>query len=498
MTSETAHQDHSPAQDTYKWKALLTVALGTMMATMDASITNIAFPVLTKVFQADLTTVMWVTVAFVLVSTSSMLIIGKIGDLMGRKRIYALGMGIFTLGLVVCSLAHTIGQLIFFRTLQAVGAAMTISTSTAIVTEAFPRNEVGRGIGFLGMSVSVGFILGPILGGFLLDWLDWRSIFYVRAPVSLMGFFLALFLLKMDQVRGGGIKLDLLGTLTSSAGIFLFVFGVSQIRQHGLSSSRVHLILGLGMIFLILFILVERQARDPIVDLGLFKNQVFSSAMWALFLTFVAAPPYILIMPFYLIQGRLMNPAQAGMLMAVTSMVTMVIGPLSGTLSDRHGPFRFSAIGAGAIGAAYGLMFAFDVQTPLTFLIPVLLLLGIGIGSFHPSNNSIVMGAVARDRLGTASALIATLRQVGIAAGMAVTGTFFSARLIVHKSMLHQEGLSAASVESLSIPQAFHDALILAICLQCIVFVLCFVRGKKASSRAGKNDPQPRQANNPT
>jgi EmrB/QacA subfamily drug resistance transporter len=275
MTSETAHQDQPPAKDIYKWKALVTVALGTMMATMDASITNIAFPVLTKVFKADLTTVVWVTVAYVLVSTSTMLIIGKIGDLMGRKRIYALGMGIFTLGLVVCSLAHTIGQLIFFRTLQAVGAAMTISTSTAIVTEAFPRNEVGRGIGFLGMSVSVGFILGPILGGFLLDWLDWRSIFYVRAPVSLMGFFLALFLLKMDQVRGGGIKLDLLGTLTSSAGIFLFVFGVSQIRQHGLSSSRVHLILGLGMIFLILFILVERQARDPIVDLGLFKNQVF-------------------------------------------------------------------------------------------------------------------------------------------------------------------------------------------------------------------------------
>ena len=479
MISETADQDHSPAKDIYKWKALLTVALGTMMVSMDASITNIAFPVLTKVFQADLTTVMWVTVAFVLVSTSSMLIIGKLGDLMGRKRIYALGMGTFTLGLVVCSLAQTIGQLIFFRALQAIGAAMTISTSTAIVTESFPRNEVGRGIGFLGMSVSVGFIIGPILGGFLLDWLDWRSIFYVRAPVSLVAFLLALFLLKIDQARGGGITLDLMGTLTSSAGIFLCVFGVSQIRQYGLLAPRIHLILGLGLIFLILFILVERQAADPIVDLGLFKNRVFSGAMLALFLTFAAAPPYILVMPFYLIQGRLMSPAQAGMLMAVTSVVTMVIGPLSGTLSDRHGPFKFSAIGAGVIGAAYGLMFAFDVQTPLTFLFPVLLLLGIGIGSFHPSNNSIIMGAVTKDRLGTASALIATLRQVGIAAGMAITGTFFSARLIVHKTMLHQEGLSAESAESLSIPPAFHDALILAICLQCVVFLLCFVRVKK-------------------
>jgi EmrB/QacA subfamily drug resistance transporter len=484
MSSETAREDNSHAQDTYKWKALVTVALGTMMVTIDASITNIAFPALTEVFHADLTTVMWVTVIFILVSTSSMLIIGKIGDLMGRKRIYALGMGIFTLGLVVCSMAQTIGQLIFFRALQAVGAAMTISTSTAIVTEAFPGNEVGRGIGFLGMSVSVGFIIGPILGGFLLNWLDWRSIFYVRAPISLAGFLLAFFLLKRDQMRGGDIKLDLMGTLTSSAGIFLFVFGISQIRRYGLSSPWVNLIVGLGLVFVILFILVERRAEDPIVDLGLFKDQVFSSAMWALFLTFVAAPPYILIMPFYLIQGRLMNPAQAGMLMAVTSIVTMVVGPLSGTLSDRYGPYRFSAMGAGAIGAAYGLMFVFDVGTSLTFLIPVLLLLGIGIGSFHPSNNSIIMSAVNMDRLGTASALIATLRQVGIAVGMAVTGTFFSARLIVHKAMLYREGVSGSSAESLSIPPAFHDALILAICFQCIAFVLCFVRGRIASSRA--------------
>lgn len=487
MTSDTAHRDHSPAHDTYKWKALLTVALGTMMATMDASITNIAFPVLTKVFKADLTTVVWVTVAYVLVSTSSMLIIGKIGDLTGRKRIYAIGMGIFTLGLLACSMANTIEQLIFFRSLQAVGAAMTVSTSTAIVTEAFPKNEVGRGIGFLGISVSVGFIIGPILGGFLLDWLDWRSIFYVRAPVGLAGFILALFLLKMDQVRKRGIKLDLMGTLTSSAGIFLFVFGVSQIRQYGLSSPLVHLLVGLGLVFITMFILIERQAKDPIVDLALFKNKVFSSAMWALLLTFVAAPPYILVMPFYLIQGRLMNPSQAGMLMAVTSVVTMVIGPLSGSLSDRYGLFRFSAIGAGAIGASYCLMFAFDVNTPLTFVIPVLLLLGIGIGSFHPSNNSIIiMGSVSRARLGTASALIATQRQVGIAVGMAVTGTFFSARIIVHKATLHLEGVCDTSAESLSIPPAFHDVLILAVSLQIIVFLLCFVRGRKTTSRAGK------------
>ncbi|MBW2302547.1 MAG: MFS transporter [Deltaproteobacteria bacterium] len=369
----------------YKWKALLTVAMGNIMATMDMSITNIAFPTFTRIFHADITTVMWVTVAFILVNTSTMLVIGKISDTVGRKRIYTLGMAIFTMGLLACSLSRGIGQLVFFRILQATGAAMTISTSMAIVTEAFPPNEVGKGIGFLGMAVSVGFILGPIIGGFSLDWLGWRSIFYLRIPVGFLSFLMALFLLKPDRMKAGGLKLDLAGTLTSSAGICLFVFGVTQVRDHGLSSPWVHFLMGLGLVFIVLFLLVERQARNPVLDLTLFRNRIFSRAVWALFFTFVAAPAYLLLMPFYLIQGRGLVPSRAGMMMAVVSLTTMVVGPISGSLSDRFGPFRFSAAGASLILAAYGLLLFADVGTPLAALIPTLILLGMGIGSFQPS-----------------------------------------------------------------------------------------------------------------
>ncbi len=474
-------------EETYKWKALITVALGSMMATMDASIINIAFPALTTVFQADLTTVVWVTVAYVLVSTSSMLIIGKIGDLMGRKRIYVLGMGIFTLGLMACATAESVGELIFFRAFQALGAAMTVSTSTAIVTEAFPRNEIGKGIGFLGMSVSVGFIVGPILGGALLDWLDWRSIFYVRVPIGVVGVLLALFLLKKDRGKEGAVHLDLLGTVTSSAGIFFFVFGVSQIRAYGLSSPRVYLMVGVGLVILVLFLAVERRARDPIVDLKLFKNRVFSRAMWALFLVFAAAPAYILIMPFYLIEARGMSPSQAGMLMAVTSVITMVVGPVSGSLSDRFGPSRFSALGAGIIGVSYALVLGFDLHTSALAIVAVLVFLGVGIGSFHPPNNSIIMGSVTRDSLGTASALIATQRQVGIVAGMAVTGTFFSARRAFHGVALGREGVSEAGPVAIS--YAFHEVLALAIILQGVVFLLCLGRGRGRDSRAVSRTP---------
>jgi EmrB/QacA subfamily drug resistance transporter len=465
-----------------KWKTLITVAMTTMMATMDASITNIAFPVLTRVFKTDLSVVMWVTVAFVLVSTSCMLIIGKIGDMVGRKRIFLVGIAVFTLGLLACALAESIGQLISFRALQAVGAAMTISCGTAIVTEAFPAHEVGKGLGSLGVSVSLGFIAGPMIGGALLDFLDWRSIFYVRIPLGIAAFLMAMTFLDKDQPGPGKLSLDLLGTITSSAGIFLLVFGVSQVRDHGLGSFRVFPVAGLGLALILCFVFLERRAQNPIVDPALFKDRIFSSATGALFLHFVAAPPYMLIMPFYLMLGLHKRASEAGMLMAATAVTTMVFGPVSGWLSDRFGRIRFAAIGAGAATLSFVFMLGFDLQSSVGTIAPVFVLLGVGAGTFQPANNSIIMGAVTREHLGTASALIATQRQVGIAIGMAVTGALFSAWKEGYQEGLVKLGIDGVSASRMAIPMAFHDVLVLSIFINVAVIVLCLLplwsRGK--------------------
>ncbi|MBW1782553.1 MAG: DHA2 family efflux MFS transporter permease subunit [Deltaproteobacteria bacterium] len=473
----------------YKWKALVTVAMGTMMATMDASITTIALPVLTEVFDKDLSVVMWVTVAFILVSSSLMLILGKISDLIGRKRIYAIGMAIFTLGLGACSLAQTIQHLILFRAVQAVGAAMSISCGTAIVTEAFPVTETGKGLGLLSMSVSIGFILGPILGGTLLDWLDWRSLFYVRVPAGTAIFVMALWLLKKDSVHLGKVQLDLSGTMTSSGGLFCLIFGISQVKAHGATSPIVLLFLGAGLLILILFVWVERRATDPLVDLSLFKNRIFLLATASLFLFFVAAPPYILVMPFYLMEGVGFNPMQTGLLLAVVSMITIVSSPLSGALSDRIGRVWLSAFGAAATAAAFFLMLGFDLQTKVSAIVLVLVLLGVGVGAFQPPNNSIIMGAVTRDRLGSASALIATQRQVGISLGMALAGAIFSDRRMIHMSRLRPEGSGETEALRQSIPLAFHDVLLMSVILGsgAMILTLLSIRRK---NRRGKRPAQ--------
>jgi EmrB/QacA subfamily drug resistance transporter len=465
--------------------------MGTMMATMDASITTIAFPELTRAFKTDLATVMWVAVAYILVSSSLMLIFGKISDFMGRTRLYTVGMAVFTIGMAACALAQNVEQIIIFRIIQALGAAMSIACGTAIVTEAFPANEIGKGLGMLSMSVSAGFILGPIIGGVLLEWLDWRSLFYMRAPFGICTFLMALALLKKDIPRSGKIKLDIMGTLTSSAGLFCLIFGMALIKNHGIKSPLFLLFVGSGMAILCLFVLVERRAADPIIDMALFKNRTFSYAMAGLLLFFPGRSPLTFsLCPSTSWKGSRLSPLESGTLMAVVSMVTMVTSPLSGTLSDRFGPVWPSVFGAGATAAAFFFMLGFDLQTETITIIPILVLLGLGVGSFQPPNNSTIMGAVARGKLGSASALIATERQVGISLGMALSGAIFSARQTMYKGMLHLDGWSDGEALRRSIAPAYREVLLISVFLAVGAMVLALLSAVNKTQKKPKRVSQ--------
>jgi MFS family permease len=230
---------------------------------------------------------------------------------------------------------------------------------------------------------------------------------------------------------------------------------------------------GIGLALILSFVFLERRARDPIVDPALFKDRVFSSATGALFLHFVAAPPYMLVIPFYLMLGLHMRASEAGLLMAVTSVTTMVFGPVSGWLSDRFGRVWFAAIGAAAATLSFVCMLGFDLQSSAGTIAAAFVLLGVGAGTFQPANNSIIMGAVTREHLGTASALLATQRQVGIAVGMAVTGTLFSAWRDGYQEGLVEIGTDVATASRMAIPMAFHDVLLVSIVINVVVVVLC-------------------------
>ena len=451
---------------------MATVALGTMMGAMDASITNISFPILTKTFGVSVTTIVWVSLAYILASTSLMLILGRVGDLLGRKRIYIVGTLIFTLGLTLCALSQNVTQLIIFRVFQAVGASMAMACGAAIITEAFPQNERGMGLGLLAVSVSAGLISGPVLGGFLLGWFHWRSIFYVRIPLGLFVLMMAILFLIKDQRRVEKIKFDLWGTLFSSTGLTCLMFGVNQLNRFGLKSSMFYLLMGLGLLSLIIFVFVEKHALDPIVDLSLLKNRVFACALGSLFLMFLTYTAYILLMPFYLLQGIGMAPSKAGVMMTVVSMIAIIVGPISGWLSDRFGQTLFATLGAVLTIISFWLIFGFDLESRIVDIIPALALAGLGMGMFQSPNNSSIMGAVRADRLGTASAMLATSRQVGISLGMALSGTIYSTQLIYHKAELIRGGLQGAIVDRQAVSLSFSDAFFISAILMSFVVVL--------------------------
>jgi EmrB/QacA subfamily drug resistance transporter len=462
----------------YKWKAMTTVGLGTMMGSMDASITNISFPILTKTFGVSITTIVWVSLAYILASTSLMLILGRVGDLFGRKRIYIWGTLIFTLGLTLCSISQNVSQMILFRVIQAIGSAMAMACGAAIVSESFPPNERGLGLGLLAVSVSAGLISGPVLGGLLLGWLHWRSIFYLRIPFGFIALMMAIVFLKKDKRGVEKINFDLWGTIFSSGGLACLMVGVNQLSRFGLKSSMFYSMMGLGLLSLILFIVVEKQAMDPIVELSLFKNRVFASASASLFLMFLTYSAYILLMPFYLLQGIGMTPSKAGIVMSIVSMIAIIVGPISGRLSDRFGQVWFATLGAILTIISFWLIYGFDLRSQLMDIIPALALAGLGMGLFQSPNNSSIMGAVSPDRLGTASAMIATSRQVGISLGMALAGTIYSGQLAFHQAELTRQGFPRVMATRQAVTLSFSDSFFVSAILMSLVVVLSLMTRK--------------------
>jgi EmrB/QacA subfamily drug resistance transporter len=467
----------------YKWKALLTVALGSAMATMDAGITGIAFPELTRVFHADLATVMWVSVVYILVSSSLMLVFGKLSDSVGRKRIYTVGMGIFAIAMAACGLARSIDQMIIFRAVQAVGAAMSIGCSIAIVTEVFPGEDMGRALGMLGTSVSVGFIIGPVAGGFLLDALGWPAIFYTRIPLAILAFALALILLKGDVRLARKANLDIWGVVASFSGLFCLLLGMGQIKARGLTSPMVIMLAGAGLFILCLLPLIECRAKEPIINFRLLNDRAFTCSMAGLFMLFLIMPIYVAIMPFYLLNGIGLSATGSGLLLSAIPIATMVVSPLSGALSDRFGARWPSVLGSVGVAAAFLSMSRFSLNTEIWMIASVLALLGAGTGAFQPPNHSTIMSAVKSEDFGSVSALIGTSRQVALSIGMALGGAVFSVRQTIYHDHYRLQGSGAADALRHSILQAFTDLTLIAVFPALTVVILSFVSAKKRSGR---------------
>jgi EmrB/QacA subfamily drug resistance transporter len=395
------------------------------MTPLDASIVSVALPTISNTFHLGYAGVIWIPVAYLLCLATLLLTFGKLSDIKGRKLFFTSGFAIFTAASALCGISQSGGELIFFRGLQGVGAAMIGATSAAIVTDIFPPEKRGKALGVNVLAVYTGLAVGPTVGGVLVQALGWRSIFYINVPIGIAVSLIAAIRLKESgELRTPNEHFDRLGAASFTGGLSLFLLGLTLT---GSSSWTDPVVLGSllgGLCLILLFLGLElKRGEQALLDLDLFrKNRLFAAANLSALLNYTAyfAVPYFL--SFYLQTLQGISPLITGLILMAMPVPMAVLSPISGWLSDRIGSRLLASSGMGLMCVALLFLSQLALSTPLPYLAAMLFLLGVGMGMFSAPNTSSVMGSVDKGHLGVASGTIATMRFVGQALSLAVMG----------------------------------------------------------------------------
>lgn len=404
---------------------MLGVCLGVVMFTLDTSIVNVALPTLVQTFQTTFTTIQWVVLSYLLVITALVLGAARLGDMIGKRQLYLGGLIVFTISSLLCGLSPGVGWLIGFRALQGVGAVMIAALGAAIVTEVFPDSERGRALGIVGAAVSLGVASGPTIGGLLIAVAGWRSIFLVNVPIGIFASFIILRFIPADVHSPGKQRFDWLGAAVMSFVLVCFALGMTEGQNQGFGSPIVLGLLAIAAVGLIGFVALEARLKQPMLDLTLFRNPFFSLSLLTGVLVFVSLSGTLLIIPFFLELVLGYSTQHVGLLLAVSPIITGIIAPFSGTLSDRFGTRSISFVGLLLMLLGCLLISTFHADmTDLDFIWRIACF-GVGIGMFQSPNNSAILGEVLPERLGIASGLLALSRTLGQTAGLPLMGALF-------------------------------------------------------------------------
>jgi EmrB/QacA subfamily drug resistance transporter len=397
----------------YRWTVITVTTVGVLMSGLDSRIVVIGLPQVASALRADAEQAIWFTQAYVLGSTATLLLVGRISDIFGRVRIYTIGFGIFTLGSLLTSLSQTPAELIAFRFLQGIGSAILFANSSAIITDATPVDKLGLALGINQIAFRAGAMLGLTLSGLILSFLDWRALFYVNVPIGIFGTIWAKRRLIETKNQSMGEPLDIPGFILFTLSITFILLSLS-FSAYG--SSFIYLSLPFafaGILLVFFFYFVERRKKSPLLDLSLLSIREFTGGIIAQLLNAVAWGAMMLLLSLYLQLVKGMEPFTAGLSLIPFDVAFLSVGPLSGRLSDKYGYLPFTLAGLTAMSISLFLLSTISVSTSYFVFIMYVVIFGIGIGLFSSPNMSSIMKSVPPRRRGVASALRATFFNVG-------------------------------------------------------------------------------------
>ncbi|HSB71129.1 MAG TPA: MFS transporter [Candidatus Methylomirabilis sp.] len=464
----------SEAGDARKWWALVSVAFGAFMAPLDSSIVNTVLPIVAQDFRADILLIEWVVLAYLLTLSSLLLIGGRLGDLIGDRRLYVSGFALFTVSSALCGASTGVATLIAARVLQAIGGAMLIAIGPAILTRAFPASQRGRALGIQASVVYVGLAVGPGLGGLIASTLGWRWVFFINLPIGVVAIGVALSVLRTGGGRPASGPFDFVGAATYMLTLFAFVLALSRGTAWGWGSLVVVSAGTVSMAAGTTFLWVEWHSPHPFFDIRLFRHRLFAAATLSALSNYMASNTTAFLTPFFLIRGHQMTPAHAGSLIMAMPIVMAAVAPASGWLSDRIGSRVPTVAGMTCLAAGMWLLAHLGPGTGDRQVVLCLGLAGLGVGLFTSPNNSAIMGAVPQTSQGLASGLVATARTLGMILGVALSGSLFGAEV--------QQLLRLLGQESMAVNGAFRHAVSIGAGIALGGALTSLIRGKPGRS----------------
>jgi EmrB/QacA subfamily drug resistance transporter len=418
------------------WAVLLVVSLGFFMTLLDLTIVNIAIPNMIDKLHASLDDILWVINAYALVLAVLVITAGRLGDLLGPRKLFMLGVAVFTVASAACGLSPSPGWLIGFRAVQGLGAALLMPQTLTIITNTFPPERRGAAFGIWGAVAGVATIAGPTLGGLLVTAFDWRYIFFVNLPIGVIVLVIAPVIIP-DLRLGRRHRIDVPGVLLASGALLAICYGLVEGQKYNwgtiTSFISIPLVLGVGVLLLIAFLVVQKlmQGREPLVPFALFRDRNFAVMNWVSGVLAVGMMGIFLPFTIYLQSVLGFSALKAGLTMAPASLISIFVAPAAGRMSDRIGGkfILMTGLFLFAVGMGWLALIVHPAATWYVFL-PPLIVAGVGIGCTFAPLITVAMRDVRPQLAGAASGVLNTVRQVGLVIGTAAVGALLQNRLV--------------------------------------------------------------------
>ena len=438
-----ADSEHA-GQSGYHWVVPVLVALiGAFMSILDSSIVNVAIPTMMNVFNANPSSIQWVSTIYMLALGVVVPLSGWLGDRLGYKRLYILSMAVFVSGSLLCTLAWDLNSLIVARVIQAVGGGMIMPTTMAMIYRMVPREKIGSGMGIFGIALLVAPAIGPTLGGYLVEYVEWRWIFTINLPIGVIGMILAFFMLPEFQSKHPG-RLDVAGAVTSATALFCLLLALSKGSDWGWGDERTVLLFFVSFFSLVLFIYLELTAENPLLDLRAFKYASFTLANLTIVVTTIGLFSGLFFLPLFLQNIRGIGAMETGMLMLPGALVSGLMMPIIGRLFDKVGPRPLVVAGLLLLAFITFLFRNLNLATATTTVMLWTMIRGMTMPLAMMPAQTAAMVDIPTELIGRASSITNIISRVSSSFGIAVMTSLLTRRQAIHGARLSW-GLSAAN-----------------------------------------------------